>query len=176
VGKAIQLAVDGNPNLTLVFYRDKPLAEELADLLYQAQDVVAETTTEMWPLCPRHNHFLRPEPGGHWVAWKCPETGQAIAQLVSSLPRLGSPGRSLGRRSRRSARRGLGLDLQRFDLAKHWAEEAECDEWLPVARASLTADAKQQDADDLGEHDGGDYEHRGTAQVEEERDRDRGDE
>ena len=81
VDQAIQLSVDGHPEMWLVFFRDRALPEELADLLYQAQDVVMETTTEMWPGCPFHDHYLRPEPGAEWVAWTCPRSGDSIARF-----------------------------------------------------------------------------------------------
>ena len=55
--------------------------EGLADLLDQIQDEVAKTLTEMWPLCPLHDHMLSPTAVGDHVEWQCSRTGAAIARF-----------------------------------------------------------------------------------------------
>jgi hypothetical protein len=85
---SIVLKVDGAAAMWLVFWSAQDHAEQLADLLYQAQDVVMETTTEMWPPCPSHDHFLRPERAREWVTWTCPENDESVARFGE----LGSQG------------------------------------------------------------------------------------
>jgi hypothetical protein len=77
----ISLRVDGDDDTQLVFWTGLDPVEQLADLLDQVQDVVAETLAEMWPLCPMHDHMLSPTPSGDHVAWQCPETGESIGRF-----------------------------------------------------------------------------------------------
>jgi hypothetical protein len=77
---SIVLKVDEAEDMWLVFWSRRDHAEQLADLVDQVQDVVMETTTEMWPRCPFHDHLLRPDPDRDWVAWTCPQ-GDRIARF-----------------------------------------------------------------------------------------------
>src|SRR4051812_14236229 len=58
---------------------EAPVTEMLAVRLEQLQGEVMERETELWPLCPRHHHELRPVPDGDWIVWVCPTTGERIA-------------------------------------------------------------------------------------------------
>lgn len=78
---SIVLKVDEAETMWLEFWSDREHGEELADLINQVQDVVMETTTEMWPLCPDHGDCLRPERDRDWVTWTCPKDGASIAQF-----------------------------------------------------------------------------------------------
>ena len=86
---AIALRVDGFANTWLVFWSGVDHLDQVAGFVDQVQDTVAETLTEMWPLCPKHDdHMLDPRPVGGHVEWQCPETGASIArfgQLASVL-------------------------------------------------------------------------------------------
>jgi hypothetical protein len=57
--------------------------EGLANVLDQVQDVVMESETEPWPMCPLHYHPLDPRPARGWVAWRCPTLGQHVAGFGS---------------------------------------------------------------------------------------------
>jgi hypothetical protein len=85
---AIALKVDGDAVMSLEFWSGLDHVEDLANMLDQVQDVVMESTHERWPMCPGHDHELSARPGGGWVQWQCPDTGEAIArfgELAGSL-------------------------------------------------------------------------------------------
>jgi hypothetical protein len=85
---AIALNVDGDAVMWLEFWSGLDHVEQLADMLDQVQDVVMESTHERWPKCPAHDHELSPRQRGDWVAWECPDTGEAIAQFGELEARL----------------------------------------------------------------------------------------
>jgi len=80
---AIALHVDGFETMSLVFWSGPDRLEQLADLLDQVQDVVMESTAELWPLCPLHDHQdpLLLREAQDWIEWQCPETRQAIGRF-----------------------------------------------------------------------------------------------
>jgi hypothetical protein len=61
--------------------------DDLQALLDEVQDVVMETETEPWPLCPSHYHSLEPWPDRDWIVWRCPTSEEPVA----TFGQLGAP-------------------------------------------------------------------------------------
>jgi hypothetical protein len=81
---AISIRVEGMAYMWLLFSPARNAleeVEELASLVDQVQDEVMESTHEMWPKCPLHNHELLPSARQDWVVWECPETERTIARF-----------------------------------------------------------------------------------------------
>ncbi|GAA2758902.1 hypothetical protein [Actinopolymorpha rutila] len=85
----ISILHGGREELRLAFWSvgGEPLSSQVAEALDHLQDVVAEETTEQWPLCPDHRHALIPVPDGDLVGWACPSSRQALVPL-GGLARL----------------------------------------------------------------------------------------
>jgi hypothetical protein len=73
--------IDGATHIYSPLVRGAEALEELSASIAQVQDTIMELTTESWPRCPRHYHSLDPRPRADWVAWYCPSSGEATAQL-----------------------------------------------------------------------------------------------
>lgn len=77
-GAWLELLVDGEPDM---WFQPEQVREALGAVIEQIQEVVMETETELWPLCPGHRHELHPEPMGDWFAWCCPTTQAVVAEF-----------------------------------------------------------------------------------------------
>jgi hypothetical protein len=78
--EVLELSVDGDPAMWSAPWGVAD-ADQLCGFVDQIQDVVMETETEQWPMCPLHNHVLLPDAHHGWVAWCCPDTEAPIAEL-----------------------------------------------------------------------------------------------
>jgi hypothetical protein len=79
--EALQISVDGTPDIWIVATGTGEPKRELCDLIGQAQEVVMEQSGEPWPLCPLHYHSLVAVPTVSGVAWCCPEAGSVCSQF-----------------------------------------------------------------------------------------------
>lgn len=81
--EAISIRLDDREELRLAFWSvgADPLASQVEEAVDHLQDVVAEETTEQWPLCPDHRHALITVPDGDLVGWACPASRQVLVPL-----------------------------------------------------------------------------------------------